>query len=186
MVRELADGGMAVVWSTAYLEEAETCDEVILLHEGSLLFSGKPADLTGRLTGRCLHLHGVEGRRRQALSRMLRLPEVADGAIQGHSLRVILREGATRPAPAELGLPGAPQWKEVTPRFEDAFIDLLGGGPGGESVLAASLPARQENGADLIVAGAFGHSRTREWIFGGVTRDLLTARRCAACLATEG
>lgn len=31
---------------------------------------------------------------------------------------------------------------------------------------------RQEN-ADLIVAGAFGHSRLREWIFGGVTRDLL-------------
>lgn len=28
-------------------------------------------------------------------------------------------------------------------------------------------------GADLIVAGAFGHSRMREWVFGGVTRDLL-------------
>ncbi|MFN3672400.1 MAG: universal stress protein [Bosea sp. (in: a-proteobacteria)] len=33
---------------------------------------------------------------------------------------------------------------------------------------------RQES-ADLIVAGAFGHSRLREWIFGGVTRDLLQA-----------
>lgn len=29
-------------------------------------------------------------------------------------------------------------------------------------------------GADLLVTGAFGHSRTREWIFGGVTRSLLT------------
>lgn len=29
-------------------------------------------------------------------------------------------------------------------------------------------------GADLLVTGAFGHSRTREWIFGGVTRALLT------------
>jgi nucleotide-binding universal stress UspA family protein len=27
--------------------------------------------------------------------------------------------------------------------------------------------------ADLIVAGAYGHSRLREWIFGGVTRSLL-------------
>jgi nucleotide-binding universal stress UspA family protein len=27
--------------------------------------------------------------------------------------------------------------------------------------------------ADLIVAGAFGHSRLLEWAFGGVTRDLL-------------
>ncbi|MFT3811408.1 MAG: universal stress protein [Micropepsaceae bacterium] len=36
----------------------------------------------------------------------------------------------------------------------------------------AAIAARV--GADLIVAGAFGHSRTREWIFGGVTRTLLT------------
>ena len=28
-------------------------------------------------------------------------------------------------------------------------------------------------GADLIVAGAYGHSRLREWAFGGVTRTLL-------------
>ncbi len=33
--------------------------------------------------------------------------------------------------------------------------------------------------ADLIVAGAFGHSRLREWAFGGVTRDLLLrGERC--------
>ena len=33
--------------------------------------------------------------------------------------------------------------------------------------------------ADLIIAGAFGHSRLREWTFGGVTRDLLLgADRC--------
>ena len=33
--------------------------------------------------------------------------------------------------------------------------------------------------ADLIVAGAFGHSRLREWAFGGVTRDLiLRGERC--------
>ena len=32
-----------------------------------------------------------------------------------------------------------------------------------------------EEGADLIVTGAYGHSRLGEWIFGGVTRDLLAA-----------
>jgi nucleotide-binding universal stress UspA family protein len=31
----------------------------------------------------------------------------------------------------------------------------------------------QQEAADLIVCGAYGHSRTREWAFGGVTRDLL-------------
>jgi nucleotide-binding universal stress UspA family protein len=32
-----------------------------------------------------------------------------------------------------------------------------------------------EEKADLIVAGGYGHSRLGEWIFGGVTRELLTA-----------
>jgi nucleotide-binding universal stress UspA family protein len=33
----------------------------------------------------------------------------------------------------------------------------------------------RDQGADLIVAGAYGHSRLGEWIFGGMTRDLLAA-----------
>ncbi len=39
----------------------------------------------------------------------------------------------------------------------------------------------QEQSADLIVAGAYGHSRLGEWIFGGVTRELLT-RSPVCCL----
>jgi nucleotide-binding universal stress UspA family protein len=36
-----------------------------------------------------------------------------------------------------------------------------------------------EKGADLIVAGAYGHSRVREWVLGGVTNDfLLNPDRC--------
>ncbi|HEX3994338.1 MAG TPA: universal stress protein [Acetobacteraceae bacterium] len=42
------------------------------------------------------------------------------------------------------------------------------------------LAAAQERGAGVIVAGAYGHSRVREWVLGGVTRDLLLrAGRCA-------
>ena len=33
--------------------------------------------------------------------------------------------------------------------------------------------------ADLVVAGAYGHSRLREWAFGGVTDSLLRTSRCA-------
>ena len=36
----------------------------------------------------------------------------------------------------------------------------------------------RERGVDLIVAGAFGHSRLREWAFGGVTRDLVLGADC--------
>lgn len=38
----------------------------------------------------------------------------------------------------------------------------------------------QERGADLVVAGAYGHSRLREWALGGVTRTLLRhTHRCS-------
>ncbi len=34
--------------------------------------------------------------------------------------------------------------------------------------------------ADLVVAGIYGHNRMREWVFGGVTRNLLLRQdRCA-------
>jgi len=33
----------------------------------------------------------------------------------------------------------------------------------------------EQEGADLLVTGAYGHSRLNEWIFGGMTRDLLTS-----------
>jgi nucleotide-binding universal stress UspA family protein len=38
----------------------------------------------------------------------------------------------------------------------------------------------QDEGADIIVAGAYGHTRFSEWVFGGVTRELLRrGKRCA-------
>jgi nucleotide-binding universal stress UspA family protein len=40
---------------------------------------------------------------------------------------------------------------------------------------AELLHVVKEEKADLIVAGGYGHSRLGEWIFGGVTRELLSA-----------
>jgi nucleotide-binding universal stress UspA family protein len=45
------------------------------------------------------------------------------------------------------------------------------------------LQAAKAIGADLIVAGAYGRSRLREWVFGGVTRGLLTQRSIACQLS---
>ncbi len=45
----------------------------------------------------------------------------------------------------------------------------ISGGNHGERLLALA----DEVGAELLVAGAYGHSRLREWILGGVTHDLL-------------
>jgi nucleotide-binding universal stress UspA family protein len=41
-----------------------------------------------------------------------------------------------------------------------------------------------KNGSDLIVAGAYGHSRFGEWVFGGVTHDLL-ATSPVCCLMSH-
>ena len=43
----------------------------------------------------------------------------------------------------------------------------------GLSPADALLDYASDIGADLLVAGGYGHSRTREMIMGGVTRDLL-------------
>ncbi len=49
---------------------------------------------------------------------------------------------------------------------------------GPEAVQLEAIASELE--VDLLVAGAFGHSRLREWAFGGVTRDLLLrTERCA-------
>ena len=43
-----------------------------------------------------------------------------------------------------------------------------------KSVADELVRVAKDEGADLIVAGAYGHSRLGEQIFGGVTRDLLS------------
>lgn len=139
MVHELIAQGLAVVWSTAYLDEAELCAEVLLMNDGQLIFSGKPADLTHRIHDRSLQIRRLTGNRRQLLARALRRPEVMDGVIQGHAVRLVLREGADPPNLKELDAGDEAELVPVAPRFEDAFIEALGGGPGGDSLLAQRL-----------------------------------------------
>jgi ABC-2 type transport system ATP-binding protein len=139
MVHDLIAQGLTVIWSTAYLDEAELCGEVLLLNDGRLLFAGKPSDLTGRVRDRCLQIRNPAGSRRQVLARALRRPEVMDGVIQGHSVRLVLRPGAPRPDLTSLNAGPQAELAGVAPRFEDAFIDVLGGGPGGDSALAQRM-----------------------------------------------
>ncbi len=140
MVQALTDEGMAVVWSTAYLDEAERCDSVLLLNEGALAFDGPPGELTERLQGRSFRLEDVGDDRRAVLSEALDLAGVGDGVIQGAGVRVVLREGADGGDVQTLADRAGARLAEVPARFEDAFIDLLGGGPGGTSALAERMP----------------------------------------------
>jgi ABC-2 type transport system ATP-binding protein len=136
MVHELIRQGLTVVWSTAYLDEAELCQQVLLLNDGQLLFHGKPGDLTERIRGRCWQIRHTTGSRREVLAQALRRPEVMDGVIQGHAVRLVVREGSQQPELAQLDAGPNAELVPVAPRFEDGFIDVLGGGPGGDSALA--------------------------------------------------
>jgi ABC-2 type transport system ATP-binding protein len=140
MVRELAQGGMTVLWSTAYLDEAELCDEVRLMSSGRIPASGTPQALMQAMQGRSLNITDIAGNRRAVLQKALRAPEVIDGVIQGRNVRLVLRDAAKRPDLAPFGAGARARLIEVTPRLEDAFISLLGGGPGGDSSLAAVMP----------------------------------------------
>ena len=128
MVKELAGEGIGILWSTAYLDEAEKCDTVFLLSEGKLLYGGPPRELTARAEGRIFRVPAPEAGRRALLRQALDRPDVIDGTVAGDAIRLMMRAGSP-PPPG-----GAP----APARFEDAFIDLLGGGPPGTSALAAA------------------------------------------------
>ena len=139
MVHELAGDGMLILWSTSYLDEAEQCQDVLLMNEGELLYQGEPTALTRTMAGRSFLMHSPAENNRKLLQRALKQEMVSDGMIQGRSVRVILKKSAT--AEALKQAPSMPEleMEETAPRFEDAFIDLLGGAGTSESPLGAIL-----------------------------------------------
>jgi ABC-2 type transport system ATP-binding protein len=129
MVYDLVREGVGVVWSTAYLDEAENCAEVIVLHEGKVLFEGDPKALTATMAGRVFHVRGAGAERRKLLAGALRRPEIIDGVLQGEAVRLVIAKEAATPTNEELSPSQNLDITSVEPRFEDAFVALLGGQP---------------------------------------------------------
>jgi drug efflux transport system ATP-binding protein len=129
MVYALIAQGVGVVWSTAYLDEAENCAEVLVLNEGRVLFHGDPKAMTASVAGRVFQLRGAGARRRELLARALSRSEVIDGVMQGEAIRLVVAEGRRPPAETELATTLHLETAPVSPRFEDAFVTLLGGQP---------------------------------------------------------
>lgn len=146
MVNGLLDEGISVVWSTAYLDEAERCHRVLLLNEGKLLYHGEPQALTERVEGRVFKTLPILENRRRLLNELIQEENVLDALIQGNTIRLVLQEKKSPPIDKELEL------IEVAPRFEDAFIDILGEGPNVESQLAALSPKVQGGEEDAVIA----------------------------------
>jgi ABC-2 type transport system ATP-binding protein len=149
MVQDLVGEGIGVIWSTAYLDEVELCDAVILLHEGKKVFDGPPKELTDRVRSRTFQLL-VASNRRKVLADALRLPAVVDGVVQGDHIRLVLKEGSSRDGIERLADDG--RLRPVAPRFEDAFVDTLGGLPKEESLVASTMPHLEHEGGSVIEA----------------------------------
>jgi ABC-2 type transport system ATP-binding protein len=151
MVHELAGEGMLILWSTSYLDEAEQCREILLMNEGELLYHGAPKALTQKMAGRSLLVSHEQENNRQLLQRALKLPQVSDGVIQGRSVRLILaKEAKVNDLANALSVPES-SLKETDPRFEDAFIDLLGGAAANESPLGDILHTVDGESGETVI-----------------------------------
>lgn len=153
MVRSLLSPERIVVWSTAYLDEAEACDTVLLLNEGELLYDGAPGELAEQVRGRVFLLGGAGDRRRALVAPLMARRHTLDAVIQGSSVRVLtddggaeLREGlAALSDEAGRPLSLAP----ASPRFEDAFMRLLGGARRGSAAVAEFFQRKDGNGTPV-------------------------------------
>ena len=132
--------GMSVLLSTAYLDEAERCDEVLLLHEGQLIGTGKPGDFTQAMAGRSFLARAGGTPKRALQTALAATPGVTDALIQGEAVRLVLNAGVapqTIQPPGIAGLTLAP----VAPRFEDRFVDLLRAKTGIQALITPAPPA---------------------------------------------
>jgi len=134
------DAHTTVLFSTAYLDEAERCDTVLLLHEGRLIDRGPPAAFARRSAGRTFAATADVGRRRLQ-ERLALASGVVDSVIQGSRVRVVTAEAKPPDAAAlAVDLPGL-AFAPTTPRFEDSFVAELTGRGAHERAATAPIVA---------------------------------------------
>jgi ABC-2 type transport system ATP-binding protein len=125
IVHEMVADGMTTVVSTSYLDEAERCDRVALLHEGRLLALDTPAALQARLRDLAFAVRADEPRRARDL--LAAQPGVRTATLFGDGVHVTVRQAAAWPAirtalEAAVIVQGA---GPIEPSLEDVFITLV-------------------------------------------------------------
>ena len=112
LLSEFLSQGITIVMATPYLDEAERCSRVALLHQGGLLAMDTPAALTGSLPGTLYEVMMTEHRRAVAILR--ELPGVHDVQMFGERAHVRLdREDAVAV-------------EALTKRLTDAGVQVTG------------------------------------------------------------
>ena len=127
ILHQLVREGVTLVVSTAYLDEAERCGRLALLHEGRVLALGTPDEIKRLLPGALLEVSAAEPRRAAAVLRE-RLPE-ARVVLFGDRIHLAVPDAAaaTRRVAEELATAGLAlgSTRVVTPSLEDVFVAVL-------------------------------------------------------------
>ncbi|QGN53214.1 ATP-binding cassette domain-containing protein [Novosphingobium sp. Gsoil 351] len=123
LARDLAGPQTGIVWATSVLDDADQCDEVLVLHEGRRLFFGPPGGLAEFAAGRVWSTPVPPMVRRQVLRAALEQPTTIAGRIDGGEVRLTLRSAADQPPAPGSGAGSA--WRERRPRVDDGFAWLL-------------------------------------------------------------
>jgi ABC-2 type transport system ATP-binding protein len=136
----IQDERLTVLVTTAYLDEAERCAKVFVLHEGKLLTKGTPEQIRHQALNLCFVAVPPQDQPPRILqARLLDNPEdVIDAVPQGGAVRFIRRpEANSRNLDTLLqGISVRP----VDPRVEDGFMVLLRTIPTGRDVPPPDIP----------------------------------------------
>jgi len=117
--------GTTVLLSTAYMDEAERCSDIILLEQGRVLMQGTPEAFHRKAAGCCFSLSSPALSKRHIQSCLKAQTDIIDSVIQGETVRVVIRPGTAPDLAACFDSLQAVHIEAVAPRLEDAFIMLL-------------------------------------------------------------
>ncbi len=115
MTKELQKDGITVIWATSYQDEANLCDEVIMLNEGEILLHENPQNAKKILKNR-VFLINVDDKKTY-LDTLKSNPNILDASILGDDIKFSIKKNAKFEIPKNA--------KTIEPSFEDLFLDLL-------------------------------------------------------------
>jgi ABC-2 type transport system ATP-binding protein len=156
---QLSIGGMTILLATPYLDEAERCHRVALMHDGRLHRTGTPAELREGLGLQRLEVHAAD--LRAAEGALTGRAGIADVQRFGDRLDVLAVDaGAGERAVRETLGDAVRSVRAGSPTLENAFVAILSGLQGDARVPPFPEARRPETAADPVAIGARGLRRT--------------------------
>ncbi|MFW2442599.1 ATP-binding cassette domain-containing protein [Aliarcobacter butzleri] len=152
IVQKLLEDDIAVVWSTSYLDEAQNCDEVILLNEGNCLYQGTPQNLKKNMKDRVFLISGIFLQKRETLTKILEQNEILDAVLVGSKIRINLKKNTTLPKEFIYKLGEDVKIEAIEPIFEDCFVDILNIKTKAHSQLVENMKNIEKSSLKLIEA----------------------------------